>query len=128
MSPEERWQEMLEIIDKSEREPREKTTERLGDLAEPVFAILDGDGTSEKLDRLMGGLAQRGLAPFAKVDLRIVRGLAYYTGVVFEAFDRRGKLRAIAGGGRYDNLVAQLSDGAVVSPRARLRHGRCRPG
>ncbi|MDQ6625265.1 MAG: ATP phosphoribosyltransferase regulatory subunit, partial [Verrucomicrobiota bacterium] len=50
------------------------------------------------------------------IDLRIVRGLAYYTGVVFEAFDRGGKLRAIAGGGRYDNLVAQLSDGAVSLP------------
>ena len=45
-----------------------------------------------------------------------MRGLAYYTGVVFEAFDRAGKLRAIAGGGRYDNLIAQLSDGAVSLP------------
>ena len=45
--------------------------------------------------------------------MKIVRGLAYYTGVVFEAFDRIGKLRAIAGGGRYDNLVQQLSEGAV---------------
>ncbi len=57
-----------------------------------------------------------GLAGFAKIDLRIVRGLAYYTGLVFEAFDRAGKLRAIAGGGRYDNLVAHLSDGAVALP------------
>ena len=46
----------------------------------------------------------------------IVRGLAYYTGIVFEAFDRAGKFRAIAGGGRYDNLIAQLSDGAVSMP------------
>ena len=45
-----------------------------------------------------------------------MRGLAYYTGVVFEAFDRGGKLRAIAGGGRYDNLVAHLSDGAASLP------------
>jgi histidyl-tRNA synthetase len=45
-----------------------------------------------------------------------VRGLAYYTGIVFEVFDRGGKLRAIAGGGRYDNLIAQLSDGAVSMP------------
>ena len=45
-----------------------------------------------------------------------MRGLAYYTGVVFEAFDRAGKLRAIAGGGRYDNLIQQLSDGAVSLP------------
>jgi histidyl-tRNA synthetase len=51
-----------------------------------------------------------------QVDLSIVRGLAYYTGVVFELFDRSGKFRAIAGGGRYDNLIHQLSDGAVSLP------------
>jgi histidyl-tRNA synthetase len=114
--PEERWQQALEIIDKSEREPREKTAARLGDLASAVFEVLEGNGRSEKLDRLMEGLRQRGLAEFAAVDLRIVRGLAYYTGVVFEAFDRSGKLRAIAGGGRYDNLIAQLSEGAASLP------------
>ncbi len=114
--PEDRWQETLEIIDKSEREPREKTVARLGGLAEPVIAVLDGGGRSDKLDRLITGLRQRGLSDFARVDLGIVRGLAYYTGVVFEAFDRGGKLRAIAGGGRYDNLVAQLSDGAAALP------------
>ncbi len=114
--PQENWQQVLEVIDKSEREPREKTAARLGDLAGPVIEILDGGGQSEKLDALMAGLAHRGLADFAKVDLRIVRGLAYYTGVVFEAFDRSGKLRAIAGGGRYDNLVAHLSDGAAAMP------------
>ena len=51
-----------------------------------------------------------------KIDLGIVRGLAYYTGIVFEAFDRAGKFRALAGGGRYDNLIAQLSDNAVSLP------------
>jgi len=43
-----------------------------------------------------------------QVDLGVVRGLAYYTGFVFEAFDRKGELRAIAGGGRYNDLVAKL--------------------
>ncbi|HMJ05063.1 MAG TPA: histidine--tRNA ligase [Chthoniobacterales bacterium] len=114
--PEERWQQLLEVIDKSEREPREKTAVRLGELAEPVFEIFDHGGKSEKLDQLVQGLRIRGLADFVAIDLRIVRGLAYYTGVVFEAFDRGGKLRAIAGGGRYDNLIAQLSDGAVTLP------------
>jgi len=38
-------------------------------------------------------------------DASVVRGLAYYTGVVFECFDRRGELRAICGGGRYDGLL-----------------------
>jgi len=114
--PEQKWQEMLQIIDKSEREPREKTAVKLGPLAEPVFKILDGDGSSEKLDRLLDTLRARGLSDFVEIDLGIVRGLAYYTGVVFEAFDRGGKLRALAGGGRYDNLIQQLSDGAVNLP------------
>src|SRR5204863_8935764 len=61
-------------------------------------------------------LRGRGLADFVQIDLGIVRGLAYYTGIVFEAFDRGGKLRALAGGGRYDNLIHQLSDGAVSLP------------
>ncbi len=114
--PNESWQATLEIIDKSERQPREKVAEQLGALAPSVFEILDGGGKSEKLERLIDGLRQRGLAEFASVDVRIVRGLAYYTGVVFEAFDRGGTLRAIAGGGRYDNLIAQLSDNAVALP------------
>ena len=114
--PEEKWQETLQIIDKSEREAREKTAAKLGPLAEPVFKILDGKGSSEKLDRLVSALGARGLAEFVQIDLGIVRGLAYYSGVVFEAFDRGGKLRALAGGGRYDNLIGQLSDGAVSLP------------
>jgi histidyl-tRNA synthetase len=114
--PEEKWQETLQIIDKSEREPREKTAAKLGPLAEATFQILDGKGGSEKLDRLLDALRTRGLGEFVQIDLGIVRGLAYYSGVVFEAFDRGGKLRALAGGGRYDNLINQLSDGAVSSP------------
>jgi histidyl-tRNA synthetase len=114
--PEDRWSELLQAIDKSERESREKTKEKLGALAEPVFEVLEGGGRSEQLDELVAQLGQRGLADFVKVDLSIVRGLAYYTGVVFEVFDRSGKFRAIAGGGRYDNLIQQLSDGAVSLP------------
>ena len=114
----------MQAVDKSEREPVEKTRARLGPLAEPVLAILSatgrtgeqGGGKSEKLDQLVDGLRGRGLGEFVKVDVRVVRGLAYYTGIVFEAFDRAGKLRAIAGGGRYDNLIGHLSDGAVNMP------------
>ncbi len=58
--------------------------------------------------KLLGGLEAMGLAAFIQVDLGVVRGLAYYTGFVFEAFDRKGELRAIAGGGRYDDLVGKL--------------------
>jgi histidyl-tRNA synthetase len=111
-----RWDELLQAIDKSGREPREKTAEKLGELTDPVFALLKSGGKSEKLDKLVEGLGIRGLADFVAIDVGIVRGLAYYTGIVFEVFDRAGKFRAIAGGGRYDNLIQQLSDGAVSMP------------
>ncbi len=114
--PGERWDSLLQAIDKSAREPREKTAEKLGDLAGPVFAMLKSGGKSARLEQLVEGLRSRGLADFVVIDVGIVRGLAYYTGIVFEAFDRAGKFRAIAGGGRYDNLIAQLSDGAVAMP------------
>lgn len=57
---------------------------------------------------LLSGLEAMGLGAYVQVDLGVVRGLAYYTGFVFEAFDRRGELRALAGGGRYDDLVGKL--------------------
>jgi histidyl-tRNA synthetase len=114
--PESRWQEILEVIDKSERESSEKTKEKLGELGERIFAVLSEGGRSDRLDQVMDGLRVRGLENYVELDVRIVRGLAYYTGIVFEVFDRAGKLRAIAGGGRYDNLVSQLSDGASSIP------------
>lgn len=63
--------------------------------------------------KLLGALDAMGLAPFVAVDLGVVRGLAYYTGFVFEAFDRKGELRALAGGGRYDDLVQKLGGPAL---------------
>src|SRR2546430_338176 len=114
--PPDRWEEILQTIDKSEREPREKTQERLGKLAKPVFEILEKGGESAKLNNIIENLRPRGLSDFATVDVGIVRGLAYYTGVVFEVFDRAGKFRAIAGGGRYDQLITQLSNDSVSLP------------
>ena len=114
--PADRWDEFLQAIDKFGREPREKTAEKLGNLADAVFATLKSGGKSAKLEALVNGLRARGLADFVAIDIGIVRGLAYYTGIVFEVFDRAGRLRAIAGGGRYDNLIAQLSDGSVNLP------------
>src|SRR5213596_10594 len=111
-----RWDELLQAIDKFGREPREKTAEKLGNLADPVFATLKSAGKSEKLGKLVDALGGRGLADFVAIDIGIVRGLAYYTGIVFEVFDRAGRFRAIAGVGRYDKLIAQLSDGAVSLP------------
>jgi histidyl-tRNA synthetase len=61
-------------------------------------------------------LLPRDLLDYVSVDFGVVRGLAYYTDLVFEVFDRSGKFRAVAGGGRYDGLIAQLSDRAVSLP------------
>jgi histidyl-tRNA synthetase len=58
--------------------------------------------------KLLTAVDAMGLSRFVEVDLGVVRGLAYYTGFVFEAFDRKGELRALAGGGRYDDLVQKL--------------------
>lgn len=87
-------------------------------LAE-LEAVL-GPLAADKLDarlaewrRLLGNLEAMGFADFVQVDLGVVRGLAYYTGFVFEAFDRKGDLRALAGGGRYDNLVGKLGHGEM---------------
>src|SRR6266516_6719748 len=97
--PPDSWDELLQAIDKSGREPREKTAQKLGNLADAVFATLKSSGKSAKLEALVDGLRARGLADFVAIDIGIVRGLAYYTGIVFEVFDRAGRFRAIAGGG-----------------------------
>jgi histidyl-tRNA synthetase len=108
-----------QIVDKLEREPAEHSDEklkRLGlSLAEVTSFIEQGRPTAE-LDTILKNLAARGLSDYVKVDYHVIRGLAYYTGVVFEAFDRKGEFRAIAGGGRYDNLVKLISGGRVDLP------------
>ena len=108
--PEDQRYAFIQAIDKSEREDRAKTAEKLGPVAEEVFALLDdaAKGQSERLDTIETGLRHRGLQDFVKRDYTVVRGLAYYTGVVFEVFDRSGEFRAIAGGGRYDTLLKNL--------------------
>lgn len=78
---------------------------------EAAVAALASPRIAARLDdwrRLLGNLEAMGLSRFVEVDLGVVRGLAYYTGFVFEAFDRKGELRALAGGGRYDDLVGKL--------------------
>jgi len=62
----------------------------------------------EDVGRLFAVMSEYGLAEFLKFDISIVRGLAYYTGIVFEAFDAKREFRAIFGGGRYDNLLSSL--------------------
>jgi histidyl-tRNA synthetase len=118
-SPESNEYEFFQTIDKLERtspEENEKKLKAFGfSLADVNKFIVSGKPTPE-LQQILDNLAARGLRDFVKVDYHIVRGLAYYTGVVFEAFDIKGELRAIAGGGRYDNLVKLISDDKVDLP------------
>jgi histidyl-tRNA synthetase len=116
------------IVDKMERAPKEKSQQRLvaecgltEDSADTLLTLLDTTGLDqirehfgedeavatalEPLSEYLVMLEAMGLGDYVEVDLRIVRGLAYYTGIVFELFDRKGELRAICGGGRYDRLL-----------------------
>lgn len=77
---------------------------------------LNKDAFNKRLyawEELLNRLESMGLSSFVEIDLGIVRGLAYYTGFVFEAFERSGSGRALAGGGRYDTLFEKLT-GTIV--------------
>jgi histidyl-tRNA synthetase len=63
----------------------------------------------DELSRYLDHLEALGVREWVDIDLSIVRGLAYYTGIVFELFDARSEFRAICGGGRYDTLLESLS-------------------
>lgn len=112
--------EFLQIIDKIERTPEDATDGKLQalgiTLAQVKEFIASVDENHAVFAPLRENLEARGLWAHVKIDPGIVRGLAYYTGTVFEAFDLKHGLRAIAGGGRYDNLVSLLSDGGVKLP------------
>ena len=124
------------IIDKIERVPADRSLERLQAevgldevRARTTFELLDQGGFDgvkrefgdletvaaelERMEEYFGSLAAMGLESFVEFDLRIVRGLAYYTGIVFEIFDRKGELRAICGGGRYDHLLELVGGDSV---------------
>ncbi|MGO8676049.1 MAG: histidine--tRNA ligase [Limisphaerales bacterium] len=108
-----------QIIDKLEREGPESSGPKLAALGlsiEEVQAFIGQAKPTAELRQILENLEARGMREYAKVDYGVIRGLAYYTGVVFEAFDIRGEFRAIAGGGRYDNLVKLISNGKVNLP------------
>jgi histidyl-tRNA synthetase len=65
----------------------------------------------KEFSALLARIGYFGIGDFVTVDFSIVRGLAYYTGFVFEIFERSGQSRALAGGGRYDNLMKKLGYG-----------------
>ena len=111
--------EFFQIVDKAERALQEKTAAALakfGMSADALLAFMRSKEPTAELAPILADLQARGLGAFVEVDYAIVRGLAYYTGVVFEVFDRAKNERALAGGGRYDRLLALMSDGKVDLP------------
>jgi histidyl-tRNA synthetase len=120
--PADRSAEFLNIIDKLGREGESRLAEKLATFnltLDQVRAFLATP--TEQLpgfEELFRELRWRGIDVFCELDLTIVRGLDYYSGLVFELFDRRQENRAIAGGGRYDKLIEVISDGAVDLPAA----------
>jgi histidyl-tRNA synthetase len=112
--------DFLSIVDKIEREKPEVLEQKLAAFslttAQVRDFIADPANASPAYLAIRDDLTARGLGAFIELDLSIVRGLAYYTGVVFEVFDSKKSMRAVAGGGRYDTLVSTISDGAVDLP------------
>jgi histidyl-tRNA synthetase len=129
--PDDRLLTAYSIVDKVEREGRDRILDRLRDEAgvpreagERILALFDTPGIEAVRDafgadpRVAEALAEveaflqvmedLGFGDFVEFDLTIVRGLAYYTGIVFEVFDRKGEFRAICGGGRYDALLERV--------------------
>ena len=111
--------DFYQIVDKLDREDPAVSGDKLTKLGFSMGQVNDfiesGQPTDE-LAAIIGNIEARGLGDFIKIDYRIIRGLAYYTGPVYEAFDKRGKFRAIAGGGRYDHLVKLVSGGKTDLP------------
>jgi len=85
-----------------------QSTLGLSDLDSLASALGEGSEAVAELATLFDLVDAYGIADWVAFDASVVRGLAYYTGPVFEAHDRGGKLRAICGGGRYDKLLSSL--------------------
>ncbi len=109
---------VLAIVDKIERESADSLDTKLAPHGLTTAELRDfiATGSPDDFSELLADLSARGLRDFVSIDLSIVRGLAYYTGLVFEAFDRGKNNRALAGGGRYDTLMSDLSDGSCDLP------------
>jgi histidyl-tRNA synthetase len=117
-APKENMEKLIALVDKKSKIPKEEFERGLKD-----FGVKDIEGLKDILEtdnlddlKLSNELAKKGLEELKSVtkliskdylwlDLTTARGLAYYTGTVFEIFDRQNKFRAIAGGGRYDEMV-----------------------
>jgi histidyl-tRNA synthetase len=98
-------------------------TQSLDELAGLAECSAKAKESVDELKRMFELVSVMGIADFCQFDIGVVRGLAYYTGIVYEIYDKAGELRAIGGGGRYDDLLKQFGGPAV--PAAGLAIGDC---
>ncbi len=135
--PGDRMAQVFAVIDKLEREPLDRIRTRLvddvgldDDTAADILAFFEAPDLDrivdefggreevarevERIEAYLDMLGHLGFGEYVELDLSVVRGLAYYTGIVFELFDRRGELRAICGGGRYDPLLERIGGGEAL--------------
>jgi histidyl-tRNA synthetase len=110
--PAEAFEEMLAGAVQSEMTVKTILDLLAAHSADDILHIVPGVGSNEKaqaaleeLQKIFGYLSSMGVDDYCRFDMSIVRGLAYYTGMVFEVHDAVGDLRAVCGGGRYDNLL-----------------------
>jgi histidyl-tRNA synthetase len=125
------------VVDKIARQPREVSAEKLAAaglstaLVDRVLQLASGTSFAElqrefgaapaaresieRFARYLEHCESLGIGQWVTLDLSIVRGLAYYTGIVFELFDAKGELRAICGGGRYDDLLKAIGGADLPS-------------
>jgi len=117
IAKEEKLNDLIRIVDKSAKMSEEEFEQELNKIKvapQKVLKILNCN-TLEEIEKLaVQEMAKEGLKELKEVlgkvdntqfDISVARGLAYYTGTVFEIYDKEGKFRALAGGGRYDDLV-----------------------
>lgn len=110
--------EFLQEVDKMERYPVGEIAKKLAKFGVGLQAVRNfvQSKAPAYFSEVLDDLSARGLSEYVEIDLGIVRGLLYYTGIVFEVFDQKKCLRAIAGGGRYDQLISAVSNGRVILP------------
>jgi len=107
-----------EGLNREEAKKVDEITDISGPIKETVEELKEktpeeAEESVKRIEELAEALEAYGVEEMCRLDLSIVRGLAYYTGLVFEAFDAEGELRALFGGGRYDDLVGLFGDREV---------------
>jgi len=110
--PDDTFEQMLtkQVGDKNKRNKIMElmAVESIGQISDCLRLSETSKKSVDELGRLFELLDCFGVADFCVFDIGIVRGLAYYTGIVYEIYDKTSELRAIGGGGRYDNLLKQF--------------------